>query len=116
MALAAPPPKPQPANVGSAYMQPNGTLEMSLRTETQDGTIGETARRQRLQIAHTRTNQEWVSEGLGAAVAQFFPVLGMPSSTWGIGAVLILLLGGLAAALPCAQASRLKIVDALRKT
>ena len=41
MALTAPPPKPQPANVGSAYMQPNGTLEMSLRTETQDGTIGE---------------------------------------------------------------------------
>lgn len=56
------------------------------------------------------------SKGLGAAVAQFFPVLGMPSSTWGIGAALIVLLGGLAAALPCTQASRLKIVDALRKT
>lgn len=55
-------------------------------------------------------------KGLGAALAQFFPVLGMPSSSWGIGAVLVLLLGGLAAALPCAQASRLKIVDALRKT
>ncbi|MDY6946462.1 MAG: ABC transporter permease, partial [Pseudomonadota bacterium] len=55
------------------------------------------------------------SKGIGAAVAQFFPVLGMPSATWGIGAVLIVLLGGLAAALPCAQASRLKIVDALRK-
>ncbi len=41
MALPAPPPKPQPTSVGSAYMQPNGTLEMSLRTETQDGTIGE---------------------------------------------------------------------------
>jgi putative ABC transport system permease protein len=54
-------------------------------------------------------------KGLGAAMAQFFPVLGMPGSTWGVGAVLILLLGGLAAALPCAQASRLKIVDALRK-
>ncbi|HWK49250.1 MAG TPA: ABC transporter permease [Steroidobacter sp.] len=55
------------------------------------------------------------SKGIGAAVAQFFPVLGMPTETWGIGVVLILLLGGLAAALPCAQASRLKIVDALRK-
>lgn len=55
------------------------------------------------------------SKGLGAAVAQFFPVLGMPATTWGIGVVLILLLGGLAAALPCAQASQLKIVDALRK-
>ena len=54
-------------------------------------------------------------KGLGAAMAQFFPVLGMPGSTWGVGVVLILLLGGLAAALPCAQASRLKIVDALRK-
>ena len=55
------------------------------------------------------------SKGIGAAVAQFFPVLGMPPATWGIGVVLILLLGGLAAAIPCTQASRLKIVDALRK-
>jgi hypothetical protein len=36
-----PPMRPQPENVGSAYMQPDGTLEMSLRTETEDGTIGE---------------------------------------------------------------------------
>lgn len=56
------------------------------------------------------------SKGLSAAVAQFFPVLGMPAATWGIGAVLIVVLGSLAAALPCAQAARLKIVDALRKT
>jgi len=56
------------------------------------------------------------SKGIGAAVAQFFPVLGMPAETWGVGVVLILLLGGLAAAIPCTQASRLKIVDALRKT
>ncbi len=41
MALDQPPARPQPASVGSAYMQPNGTLEMSLRTETKDGTIGE---------------------------------------------------------------------------
>ncbi|HEY0681498.1 MAG TPA: FtsX-like permease family protein [Steroidobacter sp.] len=56
------------------------------------------------------------SKGLSAAVAQFFPVLGMPSATWAIGGVLIVVLGSLAAALPCTQASRLKIVDALRKT
>lgn len=52
---------------------------------------------------------------LGSAVAQFFPVLGMPASTYAVGAVLIVLLGAIAAALPCAQAGRLKIVDALRK-
>lgn len=56
------------------------------------------------------------SKGIGAAVAQFFPVLGMPPATWVVGVVLIVLLGGLAAAIPCTQASRLKIVDALRKT
>lgn len=54
-------------------------------------------------------------KGIGKAMAQFFPVLGMPGWTWAVGTVLILVLGGLAAALPCAQASRLKIVDALRK-
>ena len=52
---------------------------------------------------------------LGSAVAQFFPVLGMPASTWAIGVVLIVVLGGIAAALPSAQAAQLKIVDALRK-
>jgi putative ABC transport system permease protein len=57
-----------------------------------------------------------VGEGIGKAMAQFFPVLGMPASAWAVGAVLIVVLGGLAAALPCSQASRLKIVDALRKT
>ncbi len=55
-------------------------------------------------------------KGLGAALVQFFPVLGMPGSSWGAGAVLVVLLGGLAAALPCTQAARLKIVDALRKS
>ena len=52
---------------------------------------------------------------LGSAVAQFFPVLGMPPSTFAIGAVLIVVLGAAAAALPCTQAAQLKIVDALRK-
>lgn len=57
-----------------------------------------------------------VGEGMGKALQQFFPVLGMPGWTWAAGTALILILGGIAAALPCAQASRLKIVDALRKT
>lgn len=57
-----------------------------------------------------------VGEAMGKGLQQFFPVLGMPSWTWAVGTVLILVLGGLSAALPCAQAARLKIVDALRKT
>jgi putative ABC transport system permease protein len=56
-----------------------------------------------------------ISEMLGAMAAQFFPVLGMPPVTWVIGVVLIVVLGALAAAVPCTQAARLKIVDALRK-
>jgi putative ABC transport system permease protein len=39
----------------------------------------------------------------------------MPTSTWAIGVVLVVVLGGIAAALPSAQAAQLKIVDALRK-
>jgi hypothetical protein len=36
------PPEKKPADdVGSAYMEADGTLEMRLRTETDDGTIGE---------------------------------------------------------------------------
>jgi len=60
-----------------------------------------------------------LSYGATGAVAkvaqQFFPALGMPPNTWIIGAALIVVLGVLAAALPCTQAFRLKIVDALRK-
>jgi len=37
----APPVRKTPANVGSAYMKPDGTIEMRLRTETDDGTVGE---------------------------------------------------------------------------
>ena len=55
------------------------------------------------------------ASGLGKAMQQFFPALGMPSSTYVIGAILALGLGALAGALPCAQAWQLKIVDALRK-
>ena len=49
------------------------------------------------------------------AAGQFFPALGMPTNTWTLGAGLIVILGVLAAALPCIQAFRLRIVDALRK-
>jgi putative ABC transport system permease protein len=52
---------------------------------------------------------------LAQGLAQFFPVLGMPSSTYAVSAALALVLGGLAAAQPSMQAARLKIVDALRK-
>lgn len=55
------------------------------------------------------------ASGLGKAMQQFFPLLGMPTSTFIIGAALALGLGALAGALPCAQAWQLKIVDALRK-
>lgn len=57
-----------------------------------------------------------VSAGLGQAIQQFFPSLGMPTSTYTIGAVIAVILGTLAGALPCAQAWQLKIVDALRKS
>lgn len=55
------------------------------------------------------------ASGLGKAMQQFFPTLGMPSNTYVIGALLAVGLGALAGALPCAQAWQLKIVDALRK-
>lgn len=55
------------------------------------------------------------SVGLAKSLAQFFPVLGMPSSVYVLGLVLVVVLGGLAAAQPCMQAARLQIVDALRK-
>lgn len=55
------------------------------------------------------------AKGLGTALQQFFPVLGMPASAYMVGGILIVVLGGLAAALPSVQAGRLKIVDALRK-
>jgi len=53
---------------------------------------------------------------MATVVQQFFPTLGMPTETWILGAVLIVVLGVLAALLPCTQAFRLKIVDALRKS
>lgn len=55
------------------------------------------------------------SAGLGQAMQQFFPALGMPTTTYTIGMAIAVVLGALAGALPCAQAWQLKIVDALRK-
>ena len=48
-------------------------------------------------------------------LAAYFPVLGVPSSTYVIGAALIVILSVLAALLPSAEALRIKITDALRK-
>jgi putative ABC transport system permease protein len=48
-------------------------------------------------------------------LAQYFPILGVPSSTYVIGGVLIVVLSVLAALLPSAEAWRLRITDALRK-
>jgi putative ABC transport system permease protein len=56
------------------------------------------------------------AHAIGSNLQQFFPVLGVPPSTYVIGAILILVLGALAAVLPCVQAAQLKIVDALRKS
>lgn len=55
------------------------------------------------------------ADGMSAAVAQYFPVLGIPRSTYAVGAVLIVVLSVLAALLPSAEAWRLRITDALRK-
>ncbi|MDY0064770.1 MAG: ABC transporter permease [Steroidobacteraceae bacterium] len=54
-------------------------------------------------------------DALAQAVQQYFPLLGLPNSTYALGAALAIGLGAAAAALPCAQAWRLKIVEALRK-
>ncbi|MFO7304021.1 MAG: FtsX-like permease family protein [Gammaproteobacteria bacterium] len=56
-----------------------------------------------------------VAQGLGKALAQYFPTLGMPASTYLIGGVLAIVLGALASALPATYAWQLKIVDALRR-
>ncbi len=55
------------------------------------------------------------ASGLGKAVQQYFPTLGMPPETYVNGAIIAVVLGTLSAVLPCVQAWQLKIVDALRK-
>ena len=56
------------------------------------------------------------AHAIGDNLQQFFPVLGVPASAYVVGGILIVVLGALAAALPCVQAAQLKIVDALRKS
>jgi putative ABC transport system permease protein len=53
---------------------------------------------------------------IAKVMSSFFPVLGLGTGTIVWGAALIVVLGTLAAALPSAQAWRLKIVDALRRS
>jgi putative ABC transport system permease protein len=55
------------------------------------------------------------ADSMSATLAQYFPVLGIPSSTYVVGAALIVVLSVLAGLLPSAEAWRLKITDALRK-
>jgi ABC-type antimicrobial peptide transport system permease subunit len=57
-----------------------------------------------------------MSGAISKAMSSFFPTMGLGSSTYVIGVILIVVLGLLAAALPSAQAWRLKIVDALRRS
>jgi putative ABC transport system permease protein len=56
------------------------------------------------------------TKGVPPAVKQYFPVVTIPPRSFAIAAVMIVGLGILSAALPCIQAARLRIVDALRRT
>ena len=49
------------------------------------------------------------------AVKQYFPIIMIPPRSYIVAAVMIVALATVSAALPCYQAGRLKIVDALRK-
>src|SRR5690606_29068240 len=51
------------------------------------------------------------ARSMSAALAQFFPVIGVPSSTYVIGGVLIVVLSAAAGLVPAMQAWRLKITD-----
>jgi len=55
------------------------------------------------------------TDSIADLLAQFFPVLGIPTSAYVTGGVLIVALSLLAGLLPSMEASRLKITDALRK-
>jgi putative ABC transport system permease protein len=56
-----------------------------------------------------------LSNWMSGLLQQFFPTMGMPSSTYIVSAVLVIILSVLAALLPSLQAGRLKITDALRR-
>lgn len=53
---------------------------------------------------------------IGLAMQSLFPSLGMPPNTFSIGFAIAIGLGLLSGLLPCIRASRLQIVDALRKS
>jgi putative ABC transport system permease protein len=57
-----------------------------------------------------------MSVGLAQRLSQFFPALGTPPSTFVYGALIAIVLGVLASAIPAAQAWQLRIVDALRRS
>ena len=82
------------------------------RAGARRGSAGDRARRRDRPGARLRSSRRCI----GSAVAQFFPVLGMPPSTFAIGAVLIVVLGVASPRrCPAPRLSQLKIVDALRK-
>lgn len=56
-----------------------------------------------------------LSTGIGKAVENFFPSLGMPAGTYAIGFAIAVVLALLCSILPGVRAWRLQIVDALRK-
>jgi putative ABC transport system permease protein len=62
----------------------------------------------------------WLAGGvigeIGASVQTFLPLLAVPPQAFVSGGVLAVALGVLSCALPCAQISRLSIVEQLRRT
>jgi putative ABC transport system permease protein len=53
--------------------------------------------------------------GVPAGVKQYFPTIAIAPQSYVVAAIIIVTLGAISAILPCYQAGRLKIVDALRK-
>ena len=56
-----------------------------------------------------------LTSAVGDTVKQFFPVIMIPPRAYVLAAIMMVALGAISAALPCYQAGRLRIVDALRK-
>jgi putative ABC transport system permease protein len=56
-----------------------------------------------------------LASGLGEAIKDYFPLFRVGSSTFIIGAALMLVFGVVTGAWPALTAMRLKIVDALRR-
>jgi ABC-type antimicrobial peptide transport system permease subunit len=53
--------------------------------------------------------------GVPPGVKQYFPAIAISPQSYLAAAIIIVALGAISAILPCYQAGRLKIVDALRK-